>query len=145
MSLSIQNGREPFLSKKMPLPSNRSFGFLLAGLLIFLSVYFRYESKDPLIRDGCLISGLLVGLLAMVAPVLLTPFKWVWMRLGELIGKVVNPLMLGVMFFVLITPISLISRIFGRDVLFLKRPNVSSYWIDRTPPGPAGDSFKNQF
>jgi hypothetical protein len=92
-----------------------------------------------------LIAGLTIGLLAIVVPQLLTPFNWIWMRLGDLIGKVVNPVTLGIIFFVLITPIAFISRLFGRDALSLKKSNVSSYWIDRIPPGPAGDSFKNQF
>jgi hypothetical protein len=67
------------------------------------------------------------------------------MKLGELMGKVVSPLVLGVIFFVLLTPVGLIGRLLGRDELRLKRTNSESYWIDRVPPGPAGDSFKNQF
>ena len=60
-------------------------------------------------------------------------------------GKVVSPLVLGVIFFLLISPVALIGRLFGRDELRLKKANSNSYWIDRVPPGPAGDTFKNQF
>jgi hypothetical protein len=67
------------------------------------------------------------------------------MQLGALMGRVVSPLVLGTIFFLLITPISMLARLFGRDELRLKKIDTSSYWIARAPPGPDGDSFKNQF
>ena len=127
------------------LPSNRNFGFLFAALFALLSAYAAYQGGEPSIVYGWLIAGVAVGLIAGIYPALLTPFNKGWMKLGELMGKVVSPLVLGVIFFVLITPIALISKLFGRDELLLKRANTSSYWINRMPPGPAGDSFKNQF
>lgn len=127
------------------LPSNRNFGFLFAGVFALLSAYAGYKGDDVLRIYGWLIAGIVFGLAAIVAPNLLTPFNKAWMKLGELMGKVVSPLVLGVIFFVLITPIALVSRLFGRDELRLKKTNARSYWIDRVPPGPAGDSFKNQF
>lgn len=127
------------------LPSNRNFGFLFAGVFALLSAYAAYHGADAFKVYGWLIAGVAVGLVAVAAPGLLTPLNKAWMKLGELMGKVVSPLVLGVIFFVLITPIALITRLFGRDELRLKRTNGHSYWIDRTPPGPAGDSFKNQF
>ena len=127
------------------LPSNRNFGFLFAGVFALLSAYAAYQGAEPHRVYGWLIAGVVVGLVAIVAPTALTPFNKAWMKLGDLMGRVVSPLVLGVIFFVLITPIALITRLFGRDELRLKKANVSSYWIDRAPPGPAGDSFKNQF
>ena len=127
------------------LPSNRNFGLLFAGVFALLSAYAAYHGADAFKVYGWLMAGLAVGLIAFAAPGLLTPFNTAWMKLGELMGKVVSPLVLGVIFFVLITPISLITRLFGRDELRLKRTSASSYWIDRAPPGPAGESFKNQF
>jgi len=76
---------------------------------------------------------------------LLTPLNKAWMKLGDLLGKVISPIVLGIIFFVLLAPVALVTRLLGRDELRLKMSNSSSYWIDRTPPGPAGDSFKNQF
>jgi hypothetical protein len=67
------------------------------------------------------------------------------MKLGELMGKIVSPFVLGVIFFALITPIGFFGRLFGRDELRLKGSKASSYWIDRVPPGPSSDSYKNQF
>ena len=127
------------------LPSNRNFGFLFAGVFALLSAYAAYQGAEPYRVYGWLIAGMIIGLVAIVVPTALTPLNKAWMKLGELMGKVVSPLVLGVIFFVLITPIALLTRLFGRDELRLKKVNVSSYWIDRVPPGPAGESFKNQF
>ena len=80
-----------------------------------------------------------------MAPKVLRPLNRVWYELGVLLGKVISPIVLGVMFFVLITPIAVITRIFGRDELKIKKLFVQSYWVDRLPPGPPSDSFKNQF
>lgn len=128
-----------------PTPSNRNFGFLFAGVFAFLSAYGAFQGSDVARVYSWLIAGVAVGLVAVVAPNLLTPFNKAWMKLGDLMGKVVSPLVLGIIFFMLITPIALITRIFGRDELRLKKTNFNSYWVDRIPPGPAGDSFKNQF
>jgi Na+/H+-dicarboxylate symporter len=131
------------MSKK--LPSNISFGFLFAGIFALLSAYTGYKGGDALRIYGWLLAGIVVGLVAVAFPNLLTPFNKAWMKLGDLMSKVVSPLVLGVIFFVLITPIALIGRLFGRDELRLKKANMNSYWIERVPPGPAGESFKNQF
>ena len=83
--------------------------------------------------------------MTLAAPRLLAPFNLAWFKLGLLMGKVVSPIVLGIIFFVLLTPVAVIGRLFGRDELRLKRKAVQSYWIERVPPGPDGDSFKNQF
>ena len=127
------------------LPSNRNFGLLFAGVFALLSAYAAYQNAEAFKVYGWLIAGIVVGLVAIAAPGLLAPLNKAWMKLGELMGRVVSPLVLGVIFFVLITPVALVTRLFGRDELRLKKADASSYWIDRAPPGPAGDSFKNQF
>ena len=127
------------------LPSNRKFGLLFAGVFALLSAYAAYQGSDPFKVYGWLVAGVVVGLVAIAAPGWLAPFNKAWMKLGDLMGRVVSPLVLGVIFFVLITPVALVTRLFGRDELRLKKTGASSYWIDRVPPGPAGDSFKNQF
>lgn len=127
------------------LPSNRNFGFLFAGGFVLLAAYVGYHGANVTTVYGWLIAGVVIGLVAIIKPSLLTPFNKAWMNLGDLMGKVVSPMVLGIIFFVLITPVALVTRLLGRDELRLKKANVSSYWIDRAPPGPAGDSFKNQF
>lgn len=126
-------------------PSNRIFGFLFCGIFFGISAYAAFHNASAFKIYGWLAAGAAVGLASVVAPNLLTPFNRVWMKFGELMGKVVSPLVLGIIFFVLITPVALISRLFCRDELRLKKANTNSYWNDRVPPGPASESFKNQF
>lgn len=133
------------MHKNYSMPSNRKFGLLFAGVFASLSAYAAYRGAGEVKTYGWLIAGALVGLVAFAAPAWLTPFNKAWMKLGELMGKVVSPVVLGLIFFVLITPIALVARLLGRDELRLRKANLTSYWIDRVPPGPAGDSFKNQF
>lgn len=91
------------------------------------------------------ISAAATGLVTLIAPRLLAPFNKAWFKLGELLGRIVNPLVMGVIFFGLITPVSWFGRLRGRDELRLRRKDRPSHWIDRAPPGPDGDSFKNQY
>ena len=131
--------------KNENLPSNQSFGFLFAGIFALIAAYAAYRGAYGFKVYGWLIAGAMIGLITITAPNLLTPFNKSWMRLGYVMGLVVSPLVLGVIFFFLITPVALVTRLFGRDELRLKKTKLNSYWIERDPPGPAGDSFDKQF
>lgn len=95
------------------LPPNRNFGFLSAGVFALLAAYGAYHDTESVKVYGWLIAGAVVGLIAVTAPNLLTPFNKAWMKLGDLMGQVVSPLILGIIFFVLITPVAIISKLFG--------------------------------
>jgi hypothetical protein len=83
---------------------------------------------------------------ALFFPTVLSPLNKAWFRLGLLLGKIASPIVLGAIFFLMITPVALLMRLGGRDVLGLRRKkSVSSYWIDRTASEPNSSSFKNQF
>ncbi len=127
------------------LPSERSFGILCGCVFAALSGYALYSSCSNAVIYGWLAAALAFSLISLIAPLLLTPFNKAWFLFGETMGKVVSPLVLGGIFFILLTPVALLTRLFGRDELRLKKRPVSTYWIDRDPPGPAFDSFKNQF
>lgn len=84
--------------------------------------------------------------LAVVKPALLRPLNRLWLRLGLLLHKVMNPLLMAVMFYLVILPTSLLMRIFHKDPLRMKYdPHAATYWIERRPPGPAPDTMRNQF
>ncbi|SNZ07406.1 SxtJ family membrane protein [Cohaesibacter gelatinilyticus] len=131
------------LDKEIPLPSNRKFGYFFAIIFICLSAYlFWSESNMSATVSVVLAAGF--GGLASVAPDWLTLPNKLWFKFGILLSKIVSPIVLGFIFFLLITPIALVTKIFGRDELRLKRRNVSSHWIIRNPVGPEPNSFKNQ-
>jgi hypothetical protein len=76
----------------------------------------------------------------------LTPLNRAWMKFGELMGRVVSPIVLGAIFFGVFTPFGVVMRLFGRDAMCRKWDAAApSYWVKRDPPGPADDSYRNMF
>lgn len=133
------------MKSKKPLTSNRSFGFLFAAFFALLFTYQVYQSTDIFWGYGWLMLSILLAFLASTFPASLAPLNKVWMKFGDTMGMVVSPLVLGAIFFLLISPIAVIGRLFGRDELRMKKKCISTYWVDRKPPGPSGNTFKNQF
>ena len=80
-----------------------------------------------------------------VPPRSLHSLNVLWSRLGLLLGRIVSPVVLGAMFFLLFTPGAILFRLFGKDLLRVKRTRQESYWLRRTPPGPAPETVVNQF
>jgi len=124
--------------------SDRGFGFVFAvACAIFGSInYWRGHDWWP----WWLTASVVFLVLALAAPRVLHPLNWVWTKFGLLLHRVVQPVVMGLLFFTTIVPMGLLFRMIGKD--FLRRrldPAASSYWILREPPGPAPDSFKNQF
>lgn len=125
--------------------SERKFGFLFALIFGGLSVYAYYRSWHQTAVVTSSVMGGIVLLLALFSPQALAPFNKAWFWLGQAMGRIVSPIVLGIIFFLLITPTAIAGRLLGRDELRMKKHNVDSYWINRTPSGPAPVSFKNQF
>lgn len=126
-------------------PSDRKFGFTFAVIFVAVGIYGAVASWRPIIASLCTLAGASLVLLAAIAPYLLAPLNRAWFAFGELLGRVVSPIALGLIFFALITPVSIITRLFGRDELRLKRRAVPSYWVHRQSPVLDPNSFKQQF
>ena len=127
------------------LPSNRKFGGLFTVMFAIAAAYLYFFESAGMAAQVLAALAALFAVATIAAPSLLAPLNRLWFQLGLLLGKIVSPLVLGSIFFLLITPVSLISRLFGRDELSMKKRAGSSYWVKREPPGPAPDSYKNQF
>ena len=79
-------------------------------------------------------------------PRVLAPLNRLWTRFGILLAKIVNPVVMAGVFFIAVTPIGLLMRLAGKDLLRLRYDSTAeTYWIMRTPPGPPPDTMKNQF
>ncbi len=127
------------------LPSNRKFGFFMAAVLAAISAYLS-TTHHSLATAVTAVAALVLASLALLKPALLAPLNKAWMMLGAALGIVVSPVVLGILFFALFTPLALVLRMFGRDELRLRRSSAGvSYWRLRTPPGPQPDSFRRQF
>ncbi len=84
--------------------------------------------------------------MGLFRPALLAPLNKIWTKFGSILGKIVSPIVLGGLFFLVIAPAALIFRALGKDLLNLRRdPDVASYWLARNPPGPAPESINDQF
>lgn len=128
-----------------PLPSERKFGQLFAVVGSALAAWGYVKGWPSGLSWALATAGAVFWLLAGWAPHVLAPLNKAWFKFGLLLGKLVSPLVLGLMFFLLVTPFAVIGRMLGRDELRLKKRNVSTYWIDRPAGVPASESFKNQF
>lgn len=125
---------------------NRSFGFLAMAVCAAGALVAQVRHAVIGWSVVAVIGALCMGALALWAPHRLTPLSRAWMGLGRLMGRVVNPLVFGLMFFALITPVGWLMRLRGRDALKLRLDaSARSYWVDRQPPGPRPESFKQQF
>jgi len=125
---------------------NRDFAPTLpiAPAFGLLGAYFLYRGADVTAYILIAIGGSLL-IAGAVAPSVLRPLNRAWMALGLLLGKVISPIVLGIIFFIVITPVSVLTRAFGRDELKLKRNGATTYWLERSPPGPESLSFTKQF
>lgn len=116
-----------------------------------MAIAFAAIGLLPLWRQGswhlwALIVAAVFGATALVAPALLAPLKKLWLGLGNLLRRVTTPLVLAFIFYVVLTPMGLLLRLLGKDLLRLQRDaKAETYWIERDPPGPAPESFKDQF
>ena len=124
--------------------SDRNFGLWFA--LIFTAIALLPLRTGGPVRVWALAAGVAFFLAALAAPGLLHPLNRVWTRFGTILGRVINPVATSLVFFIGVTPIALVLRWMGKDSLRLKAdPAVASYWLPRTPPGPTGESMRNQF
>ena len=129
------------------LPSERSFGLLFAVVCAGLAAYGWFLGGWGRLIVSALVTGAVAFVFfAFVFSKVLRPLNWLWYQLGQLLGKLVSPIVLGSISFLLLTPVSLVTRMFGRDELRLKKnKGQQTFWIERSPPGPEPTSFKNQF
>jgi hypothetical protein len=127
------------------LPSERSFGLMLTAVFAILAIRGIIGHRSPVAYGVCLAASVVCGLLSLTNPKALAPLNKAWFYLGKWMGKIVSPIVLGIIFFGILTPVAILTRLFGRDELRLKQRATKSYWIDRVAPILADQSFKNQF
>jgi hypothetical protein len=124
--------------------SDRSFGFVFG---IFLAIVaFVPTRSGHLVRKWALLCSVILFLLALIRPQVLRPLNIFWTHLGLAIGKISNPIIMTLIYFVVFTPIAILFRIMKRDPLRLRfDPEAASYWILRNPSTAGPDSMRNQF
>ena len=120
--------------------SNRSFGIVFFIVFLLIALYPLIYSEY--IRIWSLIISLVFLLLGAINSQILTPLNILWMKFGLFLGKIISPIIMGLIFFFVVTPTGLIMRIFKKDLINLKFNNDKSYWINKNDPK---SNMKNQF
>ena len=125
---------------KNNLPSNRNFGIVFFAVFLIISFW-------PLLNNGnikvwSVILAIFFLILGLLNSRILTPLNKVWYKLGILLGSVVSPIVMGIVFFAVVTPTSLLMKIFGKNLLGIKKDNKKSYWVEKSQ---IKSKMKNQF
>ena len=137
--------RHSFNDADLKLPSELSFGLLFSVIFASAGAYVLYKSSPPVLAAAFFVAAAIFLTITVLSPVRLRPLNRAWLKFGIFIGKIVSPIVLGVIFFFVITPYAVVMRLAGRDALKLHKQNVNSYWVDRKPTALDPQSFKNQF
>ena len=128
---------------EIELPSNKKFGYFFTLIFLIITGYFFLNKSLNLAYVFAAISITLFFITLVKADLLLYPNK-LWIQFGLLLGMIISPIVLGVLFFVLFTPTAIIMKLYGRDELRIKFKKSTSYWIVRENQINS-DSFSNQF
>jgi len=126
--------------KKIRISSNRSFGIVFFTVFFIVSIYPIFKGGD--LRIWSLIISIIFLILGLLNSKILTPLNKIWFKFGVLLGNIISPIVMGIVFFLVVTPISLLMKALGKDILNLKKNTNKSYWIEKTGPK---SKMKDQF
>ena len=122
------------------LPSNKNFGIVFSVVFLLIALYPLTQSKH--IAIWSLSVSLIFLILGLINSRILTPLNKLWFIFGIFLGKIISPIIMGIIFFFVVTPIGYLMRLFKKDVLSLKFNGNKSYWVEKNGPK---SKMKNQF
>jgi uncharacterized membrane protein YfhO len=117
---------------KIKVGSNRSFGFVFSIVFLLIALWPLLNNSE--IRIWSLILSAIFLILGFLNSIILNPLNILWFKFGLLLGKIISPLVMGLIFFCVVTPIGILMKIFMKDLLKLKYNNKNSYWVDKNGP-----------
>ena len=120
--------------------SNRSFGVVFFIVFLLIALYPVINNEE--IRAWSLIVSLIFLVLGLLNSKILNPLNQIWFKFGVLLGRIISPFIMAIIFFFVVTPIGFIMRILGKDILNLRYNTKKTYWIEKTGPK---SKMKNQF
>ena len=125
---------------EIKISSNRSFGIVFFIVFLLIALYPLLKGND--LRIWSLVISFIFLILGLINSKILTPLNRLWFKFGLLLGKFISPIIMGIIFFIVVTPIGIIMRLFNKDLLNLKFNKKETYWIDKKGPK---SKMKNQF
>jgi hypothetical protein len=131
------------IDQNIKLPSNQKFGYFFTLVFTIIAIYFYFKEINILFYTSGVISVFLFLITSFRANIL-KPLNKLWMKFGLILGKIINPIVMGIIYFFIFSPIGILMRLFGRDELGLRLKNKKTYWIKRNKELQT-NSFKKQF
>ena len=125
---------------EIKISSNRSFGIVFFIVFLLIALYPLLKGSD--LRIWSLVISFVFLVLGLINSKILTPLNRLWFKFGLLLGRFISPLIMGIIFFVVVTPIGIMMRLLKKDLLNLKYNKKGTYWIDKSGPK---SKMKNQF
>ena len=125
---------------EIKISSNKSFGVVFFVVFLLIALYPLINNEE--VRAWSLITSVIFLILGLLNSKFLNPLNKLWFKFGILLGKIISPIIMGIIFFFVVTPIGFIMRLLSKDILNLKYNNENSYWIKKTGPK---SKMKNQF
>ena len=126
--------------KNIKISSNRNFGVVFFIFFMIISLFPLF--KDGNVRVWAIVVAIIFLILGLLNSSALSPLNKIWFKFGILLGNFISPIIMGLVFFIVVTPTSFIMKVFGKDLLNLKKNNKKSYWIEKSP---IKSKMKNQF
>ena len=128
------------MQQKIKLPSNRNFGIVFS-IVFSIVAFWPLLSQDDIRIWSLIISGIFL-VLGLINSKLLLPLNKIWFKFGIFLGNFIAPIVMGIIYFMVVTPTGLIMKILGKDILNLKKNNKDTYWIQKDN---SNNDLKNQF
>ena len=128
------------MQQKIKLPSNRNFGIVFSIVFLIIALWPLLSQSD--IRIWSLIISGIFLVLGLINSKLLLPLNKIWFKFGIFLGNFIAPIVMGIIYFMVVTPTGLIMKMLGKDLLNLKKNNKDTYWIDKDN---SNNDLKNQF
>ena len=128
------------MQEKIKLPSNRNFGIVFSIVFLIIAIWPILNQNE--IRIWSIIISLIFLILGLINSKFLSPLNKAWFKFGLILGSVIAPIVMGIIFFLVVTPTGLIMKALGKDLLGLKRNKNNTYWLEKDN---SNNNLKNQF
>ena len=128
------------MQEKIKLPSNRNFGIVFSIVFLIIAIWPILNQNE--IRIWSTIISLIFLILGLINSKFLSPLNKAWFKFGLILGSVIAPIVMGIVFFLVVTPTGLIMKALGKDLLGLKRNKNNTYWLEKDN---SNNNLKNQF
>ena len=125
---------------KLKMPTNRNFGIVFFIVFLLIGLFPLIQNKEP--RVWSLVISIIFLILGILNSKILTPLNKFWMKFGLFLGNLISPIVMGIIYFGVITPTGIIMRILKKDILSLKKKNKKTYWLEKDN---TNNNMRNQF